>query len=867
MKKSPIKKFIVIFYKLALTGFVILFANLSFSQTAPVTTPKGGFKIDGYLRANTPGTSRAGDWVPQVNGTAFTAGIDSFVLSSAGVPEDNVTTRLQRDVYATTTDDIFTQGSKFIDAIGSLHWGTGGAPNKNDIHNGVFHASGDNGTPSNQWVFIGGDRLDVAGTSYIDFQFLQGTVTLNANGTFTGSGLCGGRNVNDINVSMEYNNGGTAPKVVIYRWVPTNDAGTAGTWDSTGSASLTGAYAKTNLVTVDVPFGGFAGVNGVDVNTYQPFAFVEAAINVTQLVSALGGNCAGLSIKTLWITTKASSSSTAALKDFMQPISIDLNFGGVSIDPKGPFCLGASAITLTGSPSGGTFTGPGTSGANGSTFTPNDAGVGTHTIVYTASAGVNCLKTASTQIIVNANPSVNDPADQTVCNNASTSAINFSGSVAGATYNWTNDNTTIGLAASGSGNIASFTALNTGTSNVVANLSVSATANGCTGSPQTFTITVKPTPTVNDPPDQTLCNGASTTAVNFTGAVGSTTFNWTNNNTTIGLGASGSTNIASFNAINSGTTNAVATITVTPTANSCTGSQQQFTITVKPTPTVNDPVDQTVCTGASISAVTFTGAVTGTTFGWTNNLITIGLGASGSGNISSFAAQNGGASSIVATIAVTPTANGCPGQPQSFTITVLGQPAAPSICIVQPTLCGPATGSITVTSPTGPGYEYSKDGGANWQTSPTFNNLAAGSNPSIIFKTAAGCISAAASCGSGSVCAQARIASTVNEATTDETAEPQNPKDVKHISKLEVKAYPNPFNDRVKFLVSVPEAGNGSLEVMNMLGQKVKTVFKGQMNAGSQSFEMVLPSGRYSTLFYILRINGKQVTGKLVQRN
>jgi hypothetical protein len=63
------------------------------------------------------------------------------------------------------------------------------------------------------------------------------------------------------------------------------------------------------------------------------------------------------------------------------------------------------------------------------------------------------------------------------------------------------------------------------------------------------------------------------------------------------------------------------------------------------------------------------------------------------------------------------------------------------------------------------------------------------------------------------------------------------------------------------------KAGYGTLEVMNMLGQKVKTVYQGHMNAGEQSFEMSLPAGRYSSLFYILRINGKQVTGKLVQKN
>jgi len=852
MRKSPIKKFIFNFSKLALAGFVLLFSNISFSQTAPVLIPKGGFKIDGALRANV--TTAAGDWVPRLNSQAFTAGVDSFVLDASGAPEDLVTTRLKRDEFNNNIDDIFTQGSKFNDYISALHWGLGGAPNKNDIHNGMFHASGD--ATGNQWVFIGGDRLDVSGTSYIDFQFLQGTVTPNnAAGTFTGSGPAGGRTIADINVSMEYNNGGTAPKVVIYRWVPTNDAGTAWAWDSTGSSAITQAFAKTNLASTDVPFGAFGGT------TYQAYAFVEAAINVTQLITAVGGNCSGLSIKTLWITTKASSSSTAALKDFIAPISLDLTFGGVSINPIGPFCAGASSVTLTGSPSGGTFSGPGVSGT---TFSPTVAGVGTHTIVYEASAGVNCTKTTSIQVVVNANPATTDPSDQTVCNGASTSAVNFSSTPAGATFNWTNNNTSIGLGASGSGNISAFTATNSGTSNAVATIDVTATANGCTGAPQQFTITVKPTPTVTDPSDQTLCNGESTNAVTFSGAVAGTTFGWTNNNTSIGLAASGSGNIASFPAVNSGTTNAVATITVTPTANSCTGSQQQFTITVKPTPTVGDPPDQNYCPGATTSAVNFTGTVTGTTFAWTNNNTTIGLGASGSGNLPSFITVNSGNSNAVATITVTPTANSCSGTPQLFTITVNPQPVAPTICIVQPTLCGPATGSITVTSPTGAGYLYSKDGGTTWQSSPTFNNLAAGSNPSIIYQTPSACISAAATCGSGSICQQSQRTNTVTQ--TETTARVLGSATLE-ASSVTVSAMPNPFSNQVRFMITNPEAGSGTLDIYNMTGQKIKTVYQGNIPAGVSYFDLTLATKQVANHVYVLRIGDKKMTGKILQIN
>ncbi|HEY4327088.1 MAG TPA: cadherin-like beta sandwich domain-containing protein [Mucilaginibacter sp.] len=68
-------------------------------------------------------------------------------------------------------------------------------------------------------------------------------------------------------------------------------------------------------------------------------------------------------------------------------------------------------------------------------------------------------------------------------------------------------------------------------------------------------------PTVTTVPNQTVTSGTATTAVNFTG---SGAFNWVNNTPGIGLAASGSGNIPSFTAINSGISPVTATITVTP---------------------------------------------------------------------------------------------------------------------------------------------------------------------------------------------------------------------------------------------------------------------------------------------------------------
>ncbi|HLP92696.1 MAG TPA: HYR domain-containing protein [Saprospiraceae bacterium] len=67
---------------------------------------------------------------------------------------------------------------------------------------------------------------------------------------------------------------------------------------------------------------------------------------------------------------------------------------------------------------------------------------------------------------------------------------------AGATYTWTNDNASIGMAVSGSGDVT-FTAANTGNTTVVANVTVTPSTNYCSGTPVNFTITVYPKPTAS----------------------------------------------------------------------------------------------------------------------------------------------------------------------------------------------------------------------------------------------------------------------------------------------------------------------------------------------------------------------------------
>lgn len=74
------------------------------------------------------------------------------------------------------------------------------------------------------------------------------------------------------------------------------------------------------------------------------------------------------------------------------------------------------------------------------------------------------------------NCTVDQPANQLICNDSITNPINFTGGAIGTIYNWTNNTPSIGLASSGSGNIGSFTAINSSNSPVTATISVTASS-------------------------------------------------------------------------------------------------------------------------------------------------------------------------------------------------------------------------------------------------------------------------------------------------------------------------------------------------------------------------------------------------------
>ena len=196
-----------------------------------------------------------------------------------------------------------------------------------------------------------------------------------------------------------------------------------------------------------------------------------------------------------------------------------------------------------------------------------------------------------------------------------------------------------------------------------------------------------------------------------------------------------------------------------------------------------------------------------------------------------------------------------------------GAPTAPSLKITQPSLCGPSTGSIEVCNPV-VGYTYTLVGGSGILATGQpiiFSNLAAGSNPGVTVTNGSGCTSAATNC-ADAVASCGATSSGLRTASSGEllSSAVLSPSELL-ISQTTVKAYPNPFNDKVKFVVSAAQAGQGTLEVFNMLGQKVKTVYQGFVPAGINNFELFLPGQKNISLIYRFRMGENLLTGKLLQ--
>jgi gliding motility-associated-like protein len=329
-----------------------------------------------------------------------------------------------------------------------------------------------------------------------------------------------------------------------------------------------------------------------------------------------------------------------------------------------------------------------------------------NTTYYLTARGANkCANTTATAFSVTVNvdgiaPDVSQPSSQIICAGGITNLVSFTSSAnvynAGVIYNWTNNTTSIGLAAAGTGTISAFSTVNTSLETVTASITVTPyTATStytCYGIPKTFTIKVVPIPFIANQ-SLPVCSG---TALNFTpaGVPDGTTYSWSP--VSIPAGITGADAVftprSSFNPTLNNSTLAPVNVSfnVTPRTggNLCAGNTFSITVTVKPRPVVSDKVT-TSCSGSTF-AVSPTGVPESTFYTW-------GVPEVISGSISGSNAQasqqyfvgqvltNNGITPAVIQYVAVPVTAGCTGNPFTVVVTinpqpVLGNSSAKSVC-------------------------------------------------------------------------------------------------------------------------------------------------------------------------------------------
>jgi PKD repeat protein len=346
------------------------------------------------------------------------------------------------------------------------------------------------------------------------------------------------------------------------------------------------------------------------------------------------------------VTSNGCTSARTAVIATINPVPTATNPGNKTA------CVGLSiaAISFTGSsPSSmyawtntNTAIGLGASGSgNISAFTPSTAGTSTISITPTLNGCPGTVVTFT--ITVSEVPTLSSTTPASRCGTGTVSLI-AAGS-AGSTLNWF-------AAATGGTSLGSGTTFTTPSISTTTTYYVEAVIGGCSSGRTAVVATVNPSPTVNNPGNQGVCIGSAVNTISFTGSSASATYGWTNSNTAIGIGASGSGDIISFTPTSIGT----ATIIVTPTLNSCTGTPQSFVINVNAIPVVTVDLSSagTPCvtdaafqlTGGSPVGGTYTGS------GVSNGSFNPALSGVGTQTITYVYTANGCSSSSSSTITV-----------------------------------------------------------------------------------------------------------------------------------------------------------------------------------------------------------------------
>jgi gliding motility-associated-like protein len=343
--------------------------------------------------------------------------------------------------------------------------------------------------------------------------------------------------------------------------------------------------------------------------------------------------------------------------------------------------------------------------------------------------------TVTGSITVNEIPLATVPATIEVCKGVTVGPITFTATLTGSSFSWTNNNTGIGLAATGTGaTIPSFIATNPTAVPISGIITVTVTKNGCSSS-NSFTITVNPLPVapiVVTPIN--YCVGATAVPLTATALPGHSLLWYT-----VATGGIGSATPPTPSTVTAGTTDYYVS---QKSASDCEGPRAMIRVIVNAVPSITATFTNPLACGGSNGTITISSLLFNTAYvvSYQKN--------SGAPIVATITSTTGGtiiitglSAGIYSNIFVTLT--GCPSNPEGpFTLTDPSAPAAPLAGSNSP-ICSGNTLNLTASPIAGATYTWTGPAGytSGVQNPPRPAATVAMSGIYSVTATVAGCTS------------------------------------------------------------------------------------------------------------------------------
>jgi hypothetical protein len=402
-------------------------------------------------------------------------------------------------------------------------------------------------------------------------------------------------------------------------------------------------------------------------------------------------------------------------------------------DATGASICSGNRTTLTASGSSGTYewyteaTGGSFLGA-GDTFTTAYLTASTSYYVQTT---INGCSSPRKKVDVTVHPlaSITSAVSSTICSGNQLN-YNITANVTGTTFSWTRAGVSgiSNAAASASSEVINETLVNTTIANINVTYVITPTANGCTGVPFNYVVTVYPISNLTSPLTALVCSGSSPN-YDITFSVPGTFFSWSR------TAVAGITNSAvsaqtssRIQEILNNTTNAPINVTyeVTSYTANCPGATYSVVITVNPKVTITSPRNSTVCSASPLN-YTVTSNVPTAVFSWSRAAVSGISNPASNNNVSGTIAEtliNTTNNAITVNYVINIVSNGCQPTPFAYSVIVHPSPPMPVANSNSPVCVGSNVNLLTPTIVAGATYLWiGPNGFTSTQRNPAISNV------------------------------------------------------------------------------------------------------------------------------------------------